>query len=83
MAEIETRYVNIKIQDAFKYLNEAEREIFDILCLKIDEGRYSDGKEHLQGLFISDDWAIYPEALEMVKKYIEEADATDNSDMDN
>lgn len=70
MADLEQRYILLKIKDVDQALTSTEKAYLDSLLLKISSWRQANGKAELEGITIESDWPEYSELKEKLLKRI-------------
>lgn len=61
-----SNYIVIEIEDTNKFFTPEEQATFTALKQKINEGRVSEGREIVSGVFIDASWNIYPEVMGII-----------------
>ena len=58
----EHRYLTLKLADVKKYLTRDQQEQLEDLANAVADGRNADGKQQVEGIFITNDWPEYQSA---------------------
>ena len=73
MFQRERRFVVLKNKDIAKYLSNADMLNLNHICIKINEGRFLDGKPEIEAVVVESDWPEYEPTWEAIKKRMEDA----------